>query len=117
MTAPVFLYNGKPAPGMAAEGIARSDAEASNSAAQRKLYKSRVPIYPKEQDGLFRSLKWGMMAITLSIYYLVPWLRWDRGPDAPGQAVLVDLAHACLPRFRHNETAAAKCNAGWICCN
>ena len=34
-----------------------------------------------------------MMAITLSIYYLAPWLRWDRGPGAPNQAVLVDLAH------------------------
>jgi cytochrome c oxidase accessory protein FixG len=101
MTAPVFLFNGKPAPqpAMAAEGIVRSDAEASNSAAQRKLYKSRVPIHPKEQDGLFRSLKWGMMAITLSIYYLVPWLRWDRGPDAPDQAVLVDLGRQRLYFF------------------
>ena len=101
MTAPVILHNGKPqsAPAMAAEGIARSDAEASNSAASRKLYKSRVPIYPKEQEGLFRSLKWGMMAITLSIYYLVPWLRWDRGPDAPGQAVLVDLERQRLYFF------------------
>ena len=68
---------------MAAEGVARSDAQASNSAANRKLYKSRVPIYPKEADGRYRSLKWAMMAITLSIYYLVPWLRWDRGAEAP----------------------------------
>jgi cytochrome c oxidase accessory protein FixG len=27
------------------------------------------------------------------IYYLTPWLRWDRGPYAPDQAVLVDLAN------------------------
>ena len=27
----------------------------------------------------------------LAIYYIVPWLRWDRGPTAPDQAVLVDL--------------------------
>ena len=40
-----------------------------------------------------------MMAFTLSIYYLVPWLRWDRGPDAPHQAVLVDLAHQRLYFF------------------
>jgi cytochrome c oxidase accessory protein FixG len=33
------------------------------------------------------------MAVTLAIYYLVPWIRWDRGPHAPDQAVLVDLAH------------------------
>ena len=33
------------------------------------------------------------MAVTLGIYYLTPWLRWDRGPYAPDQAVLVDLAN------------------------
>ncbi len=87
------------APAMAAEGIARSDAVASNSAANRKLFKSRVPIYPKEVDGIYRNLKWAMMAVTLSIYYLTPWLRWNRGPGAPDQAVLVDLAHERLYFF------------------
>jgi cytochrome c oxidase accessory protein FixG len=80
-------------PGMAAEGVARSDASATNSAANRKLYKSRVPIYPKEAQGQYRSFKWAMMAITLTIYYVTPWLRWNRGAAAPNQAVLVDLAH------------------------
>ncbi|HSS13157.1 MAG TPA: 4Fe-4S binding protein, partial [Rhizomicrobium sp.] len=78
---------------MAAESVARSDAVATNSAANRRLYKSRVPIYPKEALGQYRSSKWAMMAFTLSIYYLVPWLRWSRGAGAPNQAVLVDLAH------------------------
>lgn len=78
---------------MAAEGVVRSDAAATNSAANRKFYKSRVPIYPKESQGQYRSFKWAMMAFTLGIYYLVPWLRWDRGSGAPNQAVLVDLAH------------------------
>src|SRR3546814_18291560 len=32
------------------------------------------------------------MAVTLAIYYGTPWIRWDRGPHAPDQAVLVDLA-------------------------
>ena len=26
-----------------------------------------------------------------AIYYLAPWLRWDRGPGAPDQAVLIDM--------------------------
>jgi len=78
---------------MAAEGVVRSDAIATNSAAHRKLFKSRVPIFPKEGNGQYRSFKWAMMAFTLSIYYLTPWLRWDRGVGAPNQAVLVDLAH------------------------
>ena len=80
-------------PGMAAEGVARSDAAATNSAANRQLYKARVPIYPKEAEGHYRTFKWAMIAFTLSIYYLVPWLRWNRGANAPNQAVLVDLAH------------------------
>ncbi|MGZ5920515.1 MAG: cytochrome c oxidase accessory protein CcoG [Rhizomicrobium sp.] len=84
---------------MSAEGVTRSEAEATNSAANRKLYKSRVPIYPKEVEGRYRTIKWAMMAFTLSIYYLVPWLRWNRGPGAPGQAVLVDLAHQRLYFF------------------
>jgi polyferredoxin len=29
----------------------------------------------------------------LAIYYITPWIRWDRGPYAPDQAVLVDLAN------------------------
>ena len=33
------------------------------------------------------------MAVTLGIYYVTPWLRWDRGPALPDQAVLVDLAN------------------------
>ena len=31
------------------------------------------------------------MAVTLGIYYLVPWIRWDRGPYLPDQAVLLDF--------------------------
>jgi cytochrome c oxidase accessory protein FixG len=57
------------------------------------FYKKRVPIYPKLVHGAFRRLKWVVLAITLAIYYAAPWIRWDRGPHAPSQAVLVDLAH------------------------
>ena len=89
-----FTVNGvQSQPAMAAEGVAKSDALASNSAINRKFYKARVPIYPKLVHGEFRKVKWAVMAITLGIYYVVPWIRWDRGPFAPHQAVLVDLAH------------------------
>lgn len=57
------------------------------------LYASREPIFPRRVSGRFRNLKWVIMAVTLSIYYVTPWLRWDRGPNLPDQAVLVDLAH------------------------
>ncbi len=57
------------------------------------LYAKREPVYPKAVDGRFRRFKWAVMILTLGIYYITPWLRWDRGPYAPNQAVLVDLAH------------------------
>ena len=57
------------------------------------LYAKRVPVFPKTIDGRFRRFKWLVMAITLTIYYVTPWLRWDRGPYSPDQAVLVDLAN------------------------
>lgn len=56
------------------------------------LYAAREPVFPRRVKGRFRSLKWVIMAVTLGIYYLLPWIRWDRGPELPDQAVLVDLA-------------------------
>ncbi|MGZ8400603.1 MAG: cytochrome c oxidase accessory protein CcoG [Methyloceanibacter sp.] len=74
----------------AAPGIAQSDIPAV-AGANRSLYAERVKIYPKEAHGRFRTAKWIVMVVTLGIYYLVPWLRWDRGPHLPDQAVLLDL--------------------------
>ncbi|WP_172300370.1 cytochrome c oxidase accessory protein CcoG [Pseudoruegeria sp. HB172150] len=56
------------------------------------LYAAREPIFPRRVNGSFRTFKWVIMAVTLGIYYLTPWIRWDRGPELPDQAVLVDLA-------------------------
>nr|WP_245848402.1 cytochrome c oxidase accessory protein CcoG [Actibacterium ureilyticum] len=58
-----------------------------------KLYAAREPIFPRRVSGTFRNLKWWIMAVTLGIYYITPWIRWDRGPNLPDQAVLVDLAN------------------------
>ena len=55
------------------------------------LYAPHVKIYPKRAHGSFRTAKWIVMAVTLGIYYLVPWIRWDRGPYLPDQAVLIDF--------------------------
>ena len=56
------------------------------------LYRKREPVFPRVVNGRFRRLKWAVMALCLAVYYITPWLRWDRGPWAPDQAVLVDLA-------------------------
>lgn len=57
------------------------------------LYEAREPIFPRRVSGKFRNLKWVILAVTLGIYYITPWLRWDRGPALPDQAVLLDLAN------------------------
>ncbi|WP_294613207.1 cytochrome c oxidase accessory protein CcoG [Roseovarius sp.] len=60
--------------------------------APQSLYAAREPIFPRKVYGKFRNLKWAIMIVTLGIYYLTPWIRWDRGPSLPDQAVLIDLA-------------------------
>jgi cytochrome c oxidase accessory protein FixG len=70
------------------------DAQALNRPDVREpLFAARKAIHPKDVSGQFRNLKWIIMAVTLGIYYVTPWLRWDRGPFAPDQAVLLDLQH------------------------
>ena len=82
-----------PAAVQAAPGVPRHNVIAVNKAGERRLYATRQKIYPKLAHGTFRSLKWGVMVVTLGIYYGLPWLRWHRGPDLPDQAVLLDVAH------------------------
>ena len=57
----------------------------------KDLYAKRLQIYPKLAHGKFRSVKWVVMAVTLAVYYLLPWLRWERGEGIPNQAVLADF--------------------------
>ncbi|MER9401826.1 cytochrome c oxidase accessory protein CcoG [Mesorhizobium sp. M0615] len=74
--------------------IERIEPTTVNSAKVRQpMYAARRKIFPKRASGSFRRFKWIVMAITLGIYYLTPWLRWDRGPFAPDQAVLLDVAN------------------------
>jgi cytochrome c oxidase accessory protein FixG len=67
------------------------DARAVNSKEARQLYKKREQIYPKLAHGFYRNLKWAAMVVLLGIYYVTPWLRWDRGVGRPDQAVLIDF--------------------------
>jgi cytochrome c oxidase accessory protein FixG len=72
------------------------DVRAVNAGAKARrpvLYQARAKIHPKKATGEFRRLKWLIMVVTLVIYYITPWLRWSRGPYAPDQAVLVDMAN------------------------
>ncbi len=55
------------------------------------FYEPHKKIYPQSVHGTYRRIKWIALVITLGIYYLTPFIRWDRGPGAPNQAVLIDL--------------------------
>ena len=77
---------------------ARGSAPVSAAAAARAkaqkgggLYKPRTPIYPKLVHGRWRMVKWALLAVTLAIYYVTPWVRWHRPEGLPQQAVLVDF--------------------------
>ena len=55
-------------------------------------YAATKKAYPRFLNaGAFRRLKWLALIVSLGFYWIGPWLRWDRGPGAPGQAILVDL--------------------------
>ena len=81
----------------AAPGIVRVDVKVSTPAERNALsYASREKIYAKLAHGTFRNIKWAVMAVTLGIYYLLPWIRWNRGPSLPDQAFLLDFANQRL---------------------
>jgi cytochrome c oxidase accessory protein FixG len=57
------------------------------------LYEKRKKVYPQSVHGRFRRIKWTILCVTLGVYYLLPFVRWNRGPGLPSQAVLVDFPH------------------------
>ena len=56
------------------------------------LYADHIKVYPRAVSGWFRNIKWAVLILCLGVYYSLPWLRWDRGPDAPSQALLLDMS-------------------------
>ena len=55
------------------------------------LYEKRKKVYPQSVHGPVRRVKWAIVCATLAVFYLLPFVRWDRGPGLPTQAVLADL--------------------------
>jgi cytochrome c oxidase accessory protein FixG len=75
--------------------ISKADRELQlqREAAGDHLYANRVRVYPKSVHGRMRQIKWIVLGACLAIYYLLPWLRWNRGPGRPNQALLLDIWH------------------------
>ncbi len=60
------------------------------TADEQPLYAARTPIHPRSVQGRFRQLKWAILVLAYGVYYLLPWLRWER-VTAPNQAILFDI--------------------------
>ncbi len=59
---------------------------------KQSLYAEYKKVHPRDVKGMFRSLKDWAAIILLGVYVIGPWLRWDRGPTAPDQAIFLDMA-------------------------
>ncbi len=57
------------------------------------LYAAAKKVYPQKIKGRLRTIKTSILILTLGVYYFMPFLRWDRGPNAPNQAILADLTN------------------------
>lgn len=68
-----------------------NNTETGGADPQITLFEKRPKTFPKRVNGKYRRLKWIAMIVTLGVYYGVPFIRWDRGPGVPDQAVLIDL--------------------------
>ncbi|MET0156175.1 MAG: cytochrome c oxidase accessory protein CcoG [Rickettsiales bacterium] len=64
-----------------------------NTTERIEYFRKEPKIYPKRVWGRYRIIKWIVMVVTLGIYYLAPFLRWDRGENAPDQAILIDMSN------------------------
>ncbi len=81
----------RPPAGDARDSTPRPAAPPSVAPAPAPLYASHHKVYPKAVRGRYRRIKWALTIGLLALYVLLPWIRWDRGPGMPDQAVLLDL--------------------------
>lgn len=79
---------GKTGGGASPAGGAGKDADQKPAS----LYADYKKVQPKKVSGFFRTLKNWSAIILLGIYFIGPWLRWDRGAGAPDQAILLDMS-------------------------
>lgn len=67
------------------------DASSSvNSVKKSPLLNRQIPIVTRSVKGKFRTFKTAVMVIAYSVYFLLPWMPWERSTGA-SQALLFDL--------------------------
>lgn len=53
-------------------------------------FQERIDIFPRSVKGRYRSIKNSILLFAYAVYFLLPWLRWQRDVG-PEQAVLFDI--------------------------
>lgn len=59
------------------------------------LYQKRIPIYTRTVKGKFRNLKTGILVLAYSVFFMLPWIPWERASGSQ-QAIMFDMV---LRRF------------------
>lgn len=54
------------------------------------MEQQRVPIFPRSVKGFYRKVKSSIVILAYGVYFLLPWLRWER-EAGPSQAVIFDI--------------------------
>lgn len=54
------------------------------------LYQKRIPIYTRTVKGKFRNFKTAVLLLAYTVYFMLPWLPWERSSGAQ-QAILFDM--------------------------
>ena len=54
------------------------------------LYQKHIPIHTRSVKGKFRNFKTAVLILAFAVFFLLPWLPWERH-SAAGQAVMFDL--------------------------
>lgn len=62
----------------------------ASSSKQSPLLNKHIPIVTRSVKGKFRNFKTAIMVVAYSVYFLLPWLPWERN-SAANQAVMFDL--------------------------
>ncbi len=58
---------------------------------KQQLFAAHDKVYSRSIQGFWRKVRWWVVGVLLGLYYVAPWIRWDRGPNAPDQALLIDM--------------------------
>ena len=57
-------------------------------------FEKRQRTYPQNVKGKIRNIKNLINIDLFLLFFLLPFLRFDRGPNLPDQAILIDIVNS-----------------------